>query len=48
MHGAMVQTDALQANDCSQLSLDRFVQWRPHPASIMGSLRSNKRMQKPK
>ena len=47
MHGAMVQTDALQANDCSQLSLDRFVQWQPHPASIMGSLRSNKRMQKP-
>ncbi len=47
MHRAMVQTDALQANDCSQLSLERFVQWQPHPASIMGSLRSNKRMWKP-
>jgi hypothetical protein len=47
MHRATVQTDALQANDCSQLSLDRFIQRRPHPASIMGSLRSNKRMRKP-
>ncbi len=47
MHGATVRTDALQANDCSQLSLDRFVQRQPHPASIMGSLRSNKRMQEP-
>ncbi len=47
MHRAMVQTDALQANDCSQLSLVRFVQRQPRPASIMGSLRSNKRMQKP-
>jgi hypothetical protein len=47
LHGATVQTDAFQANDCSQLSLDRFVQWQPHPASIMGSLRSNKRMRKP-
>jgi hypothetical protein len=46
MHRAMVQTNALQANDCSQLSLERFVQRQPHPASIMGSLRSNKRMQK--
>jgi hypothetical protein len=47
MHRATVQTDALQANDCAQLSLDRFVQQQPHPASIMGSLRSNKRMWKP-
>ncbi len=47
MHRATVQTHALQANDCSQLSLERFVQRQPHPASIMGSLRSNKRMQKP-
>ncbi len=47
MHRAMVQTDALQANDCSQLSLDRFVLRQPHPASIVGSLRSNKRMQMP-
>ncbi len=47
MHWATVQTDTLQANDCSQLSFDRFVQWQPHPASIMGSLKSNKRMWKP-
>jgi hypothetical protein len=47
MHRARDQTDALQANDCFQLSLDRFVQRRPHPASIMGRLRSNKRMRKP-
>jgi hypothetical protein len=47
MHGATVHADALQANDCSQLSLDMFVQRRPHPASIMGRLRSNKRMRKP-
>jgi hypothetical protein len=47
MHRATVQTDALQANDCSQLSLERFVQRQPYPAFIMGSLRSNKRMRKP-
>jgi hypothetical protein len=47
MHRATLQTDAFQANDCSQLSLERFVQWQPHPASIMGSLRSHKRMRKP-
>ena len=27
MHRALVQTDALQANDCSQLSLEKVVQW---------------------
>ncbi len=47
MRRAPVQNDALQINDCSQLSLERFIQRRPHPASIMGSLRSNKRMRKP-
>jgi hypothetical protein len=47
MHRAPVQNDALQVNDCSQLSLERFVQQQPHPASIMGSLRSIKRMRKP-
>jgi hypothetical protein len=47
MHRAPVQNDALQVNDCSQLSLERFIQRGPHPAFIMGSLRSNKRMQKP-
>jgi hypothetical protein len=47
MHRATVQTDTLQANNCSQLSLDRFVQRQSHPASIMGSQRSNKRIRKP-
>jgi hypothetical protein len=47
MYRAPVQNDALQVSNCSQLSLKIFVQRQPHPASIMGSLRSNKRMQKP-
>jgi hypothetical protein len=47
MHRAAVQTDGVQAINCSQISLDKFVKRRPHPASIMGSLRSNKRLQKP-
>ncbi len=47
MHRAAVQTDGVQAIDCSQISLDKFVKWQHHPASIMGSLRSNKRLQKP-
>ncbi len=47
MHRAPVQNDALQVNNCSQLFLERFVQRQPHPDSIMGSLRPNKRMQKP-
>jgi hypothetical protein len=47
MHRAGVQTDGVQAIDCSQICLDKFVKRQPHPASIMGSLRSNKRFQKP-
>jgi hypothetical protein len=47
MHRAGVQTDGVQAIDCSQISLDKFVKRQPHPASIMGSLRSNKRLRKP-
>jgi hypothetical protein len=47
MHRAVVQMDGIQAIDCSQISLDKFVKRRPHPASIMGSLRSNKRLRKP-
>jgi hypothetical protein len=47
MHRAAVQTDIVQTTDCFQLSIDRFVQRQPHPASIMGSLRSNKRLRKP-
>jgi hypothetical protein len=47
MHRAAVQTDGIQVIDCSQISLDKFVKRGPHPASIMGSLRSNKRLWKP-
>jgi hypothetical protein len=47
MHRAAVQTDIVQTTNCFQLSLDRFVQWQPHPAYILGSLRSNKRLRKP-
>jgi hypothetical protein len=47
MHQAAVQTTGIQAIDCSQKSLDKFVKWQPHPASIMGSLRSNKRLRRP-
>ena len=47
MHPAGVQMDGVQAIDCSQIFLDKFVKLQPHPASIMGSLRSNKRFWKP-
>ncbi len=47
MHRATTQPDALQATDSSQLSLDHFVRRQPHPASIMGNMRSNKRLCKP-
>jgi hypothetical protein len=44
---ATTQPDALQSTDSSQLFLDRFVRRQPHPASIMGNMRSNKRLRKP-
>jgi hypothetical protein len=47
MHRAAAQPDALQPSDGSQVSLDRFVQKKPHPASIMGNMKSNKRTWKP-
>jgi hypothetical protein len=47
MHQAAVQIGGIQITDCSQISLDKFVKRQPHPASTMGSLRSNKRLQKP-
>jgi hypothetical protein len=47
MHQAAVQTGDVQITNCSQISLDKFVKWQPHPASTMGSLRSNKRLRKP-
>jgi hypothetical protein len=47
MHRAVVQTGGIQITDCSQISLDKFVKGRPHSASTMGGLRSNKRLRKP-
>ncbi len=47
MHRATTQPDALQSTDNSQLSLDRFVRRRPHPASISGNMRSKKCLRKP-
>jgi hypothetical protein len=41
------QSDAIQANVSSQLTLDCFVKRRPHPASIMASMKFNKRFSKP-
>ncbi len=47
MHWAAVQTGGVQITNCSQISLDNFVKQRPHTASTMSSLRSNKRLRKP-
>ncbi len=47
MHRTTSQSYAIQANDSSQLTLDRFVKRHPHPAFIMGSMKSNKRLRKP-
>ena len=46
MHRTPSQTDAPQSVDIHQTNLDRFVK-RPHPASIIGSMKSNKRLRKP-
>ena len=48
VHRTTSQSDVIQANDRSQLTLNRFVKRRPHPASIMGGMKSNKRFRKPK
>ncbi len=47
MHRTTSQSDALQANNSSQLTLDCFVKKQPHPASIMADMKSNKRYHKP-
>ncbi len=47
MHRTTSQFDALQASDSSQLTLDCFVKKRPHPASIMADMESNKHYHKP-
>ena len=46
MHRTSPQSDESQVIDVNQTNLDRFVK-RPHPASIMGSMKSNKRLRKP-
>jgi hypothetical protein len=47
MHRTTPQSDALQASDNAQLTIDHFVKKQPHPASIMADMRSNKRYRKP-
>ena len=47
MHRTSSQSDVVQVNDIPQITLDRFVKRRPHPASIVGSMKSNKRLRKP-
>jgi len=47
MHRTSPQSEAVQANDTPQSTRDRFVKKRPHPAPIVASLRSNKRLRKP-
>ncbi len=47
MHRTTSQSDALQASNSAQLTLDCFVKKRPHPASIMADMKSNKRYRKP-
>jgi hypothetical protein len=47
MHRMTSQSDALQASDSSQLTLNCFVKKRPHPASIMADMKSNKCYCKP-
>jgi hypothetical protein len=47
MHMTTSQSDALQASDSSQLTLDCVVKKLPHPASIIADMRSNKRYSKP-
>ncbi len=47
MHRTPPQSDVLQASDSAQLTIDHFVKKRPHPASIMADMRSNKCYHKP-
>lgn len=47
MHRTTSQSDVIQENDSSQLTLDCFVKCCPHPASIMAGMKSNKCFSKP-
>ena len=47
MHRTPVHSEELSAVDIQQLPIDRFVKRRPHPASTIGNMKSNKRLRKP-
>ena len=47
MHRTPVHSNEVPVDDSLQSTLDRFVKKRPHPASIMGAMKSNKRYRKP-
>ena len=47
MHRASSRLDAVWTQDTTQGTLDNLLKKRPHPASIMGNLKSNKRLRKP-
>ena len=47
MHRTSSQSNKAQVKDIPQMTLDGFVKRRPHSASIMESMKSNKRLRKP-
>ena len=47
MHRSPAHTVELPTVGIHQLPIDRFVKRRPHPASLIGSMKSNKRLRKP-
>jgi hypothetical protein len=47
MHRTSSLSDKAQVKDIPQMTLDGFVKRRPHPAAIMESMKSNKRLRKP-
>jgi len=47
MHRSPAHSVELPAVGIHQLTIDRFVKRRPHPASLIGNMKSNKRLRKP-
>ena len=47
MHRRSSPSGEVQVDDSLQVTLERFVKRRPHPASITGTMKSNKRLRKP-
>ena len=47
MHRRSSPSGEVRVDDSLQTTLGRFVKRRPHPASIMGTMKSNKRLRKP-